>query len=170
MPSFIHIPLPLLLSRCSPTELLCTVQTCWMTPAALLCWLWAFCCSHLCWSWHWLPSAAWLDTSSWACVSSLTAAPSTRTCPPRATGGEVEEAAATSRELQRGRGRVACGCRKRGLYMLVICIPTRTCPLMAQQCGGGVGGATSRELQRRRGSVGCRRRGLYMLVICISVG
>lgn len=108
--SCLHIPV-LSLSRCSPTERLCIARTCWMTAAAWPCWLWAFCCSPLCWSWLWLPTVAWPDTSSWACVSFPTAAPSTRTCPPHANGGLVQEAAVASGEAQRGRGRVVCGCR-----------------------------------------------------------
>lgn len=114
----ISAPLLPLLSRCNPTGRPCIAQTCWTTPAAWPCWWWASCCSPLCWSWLWPPIADWPDTSSWACASFPTAGPSTRTCLPRATGGEAEEAAAAERAAQTGRGRVVCGFRMgRGDWM-----------------------------------------------------
>lgn len=103
--------LRLSLSRCSPMEHLCIVHTCWMTLAASLCWSWAFCCSPLCWFWLSLHTADWPDTSNWACVSFPTAAPSTRTCPPHATGA-MAEAAVASRAVQRGKAKVVCGSRR----------------------------------------------------------
>ncbi|CAG01562.1 unnamed protein product [Tetraodon nigroviridis] len=73
----------------SHMEHLCTAPTCWMTPAAWLCSWWASCCSLLFWSWRSLRTVAWPDTSSWACALFPTAAPSTRTSPPRVAGALV---------------------------------------------------------------------------------